>query len=127
MFNNRNKKEEENLLDMDDRLIIYESDGHNCEIHYITEISDEAVICAGRAVVPKEDCHVSMSAEGRVWLYNAPKEHVHEVERLAKLEKSIVLRQMTSYNPEKPVNPNTDLRFWAMAFLFFVEIIAVAV
>jgi len=34
---------------------------------------------------------------------------------------------MTSYNPEKPVNPNTDLRFWAMAFLLFVAIIAVAV
>lgn len=127
MFNNRNKKEEENLLDMDDRLIMYESDGHNCEIHYITEISDEAIICAGRAVVPKEDCHVSMSAEGRVWLYNAPKAHVHEVERLAKLEKSIVLRHMTSYNPEKPVNPNGDLRFWAMVFLLFVAIIAVAV
>ena len=122
----KNRKEEENFLDLDDRLIIYESDGHNCEIHYITEITDEAVICAGRAVVPKEDCHVSMSAEGRVWLFNAPKAHVHEVERLAKLEKSIVLRQMTSYNPEKPANPNHDMRFWAMTFLLFVAIIAVA-
>lgn len=126
MFN-RNKKEEENLLEMDDRLIIYESDGHNCEIYYVTEISDEAVICAGRVVVPKADCHVSMSAEGRVWLYNAPKAHVHEVERLAQLEKSMVLRQMTNYNPEKPVNPNLDMKFWAMAFLLFVAIIAVAV
>lgn len=126
MFN-RSKKEDENLLDMDDRLIMYESDGHNCEIHYVTEITDEAVICAGLAVVPKEDCHVSMSKEGRVWMYHAPKALVHEVERLAKLEKNIVLRQMTNYNPEKAANPNLDMKFWAMAFLLFVAIIAVAV
>lgn len=122
----KNKKEEENFLDLDDRLVIYENDGHNCEIYYVTEVSDESVIAAGRAVVPKADCHVSTSSEGRVWLYNAPKSHVHEVERLARLEQSIVLRQITNYKPEPPPNPNLDMKFWALAALLFVAIIAAA-
>ena len=123
---NRNKKEEENFLDLDDRLVIYESDGHNCEIYYVTEVSDEAVIAAGRAVVPKQDCHVSTSSEGRIWLYNAPKAHVHEVERLARLEQSMVLQQITNYKPEPKENPNLDMKFWALAALLFVAIIAAA-
>lgn len=120
------RKEEENFLDLDDRLIIYENDGHNCEIHYVTEVNDISVICAGRAVVPKQDCDVATSSEGRVWLFNAPKAHVHEVERLAQLEKSMVLNHITNYKPEPKENPNLDLKFWALAALLFVAIIAAA-
>lgn len=127
MFNfNRSKKEDENFFDLDDRLIIYENDGHNCEIYNVTEVNDQAVIAAGRAVVPKEECHVSTSAEGRIWLFNAPKAHVHEVERLARLEKSIVLQQITNYKPEPKENPNSDLRFWAVIGLLFVAIVVTA-
>lgn len=125
MFN-RNKKEEENFLDLDDRLVIWENDGHNCEIYYVTEITDESVICAGRVVVPKGDCSVATSSEGRVWLYDAPKAHVHEVERLARLEKSMVLQQITNYKPEPKENPNLDMKFWALIGLLFVAIIAAA-
>ncbi|MGF0472471.1 hypothetical protein ACQQ6W_23350 [Lysinibacillus fusiformis] len=120
------KKEEENFLDLDDRLIIYENDGHNCEIYYVTEVNDESVIAAGRAVVPKGDCSVSTSSEGRIWLYNAPKAHVHEVERLARLEQSMVLQQITNYKPEPKENPNLDLKHWALVGLLFVAIIAAA-
>jgi len=123
---NRKKKEEENFLDLEDRLIVYENDGHNCEIYYVTEVNEEAVIAAGRAVVPKGDCSVSTSSEGRIWLYNAPKAHVHEVERLARLEGSMVLRQITNYKPEPVENPNLDMKFWALAALLFVAIIAAA-
>lgn len=125
MFNKK-RKEEENFLDLDDRLVVYENDGHNCEIYYVTEVNDESVIVAGRAVVPKGDCVVSTSSEGRIWLYDAPKKHVHEVERLARLERSMVLQQITNYKPEPPVNPNLDLKFWALAILLFVAIIAAA-
>lgn len=125
MFNKK-KKEEENFLDLDDRLVIYANDAQTCEIYYVTEVSDESIICAGRAVVPKADCSVATSSEGRVWLYDAPKEHVHEVERLARLEQSIVLRQITNYKPDPPANPNLDMRFWGLAALLFVAIIAAA-
>lgn len=120
------KKEEEHFLDLDDRLIIYENDGHSCEIYYVTEVNDEAVIAAGRAVVPKGDCNVSTSSEGRIWLYNAPKAHVHEVERLARLEQSMVLQKITEYKPEPKENPNLDFKHWALVGLLFVAIIAAA-
>lgn len=125
MFKNK-RKEEENFLDLDDRLVVYENDGHNCEIYYVTEVNDESVVVAGRVVAPKGDCSVSTSSEGRIWLYNAPKAHVHEVERLARLEKSIVLKHITNYKPEPKENPNLDLKYWALAGLLFVAIIAAA-
>ncbi|MEA0565517.1 hypothetical protein [Lysinibacillus irui] len=125
MFKSK-RKEEDHFLDLDDRLIVYENDGHTCEIYYVTEVNDEAVIAAGRAVVPKGDCDVRTSSEGRVWLYNAPKKHVHEVERLAQLEKSMVLQKITDYKPEPKENPNLDMKFWALAALLFVAIIAAA-
>lgn len=122
----KKKREEENFLDLDDRLVIWAKDGHNCEIYYVTEVNDESVIVAGRVVVPKGDCNVSTSSEGRIWLYDAPKAHVHEVERLARLEQSMVLQQITNYKPEPKENPNHDLKHWALVGLLFVAIIVAA-
>lgn len=122
----KNKKEEENFLDLDDRLVVWNEGNQSCEIFYVTEVDDESVIVAGRVVVPKKLCNVATSAEGRVFLYQGPPAAIQHIESLARLEKSIVLRHITTYNPEKPANPNLDMKFWAMAFLLFVAIIAVA-
>lgn len=125
-FNGNKTNNDENFLDTDDRLVLYETDGHTCEIYYVTEVNDESVIAAGRAVVPKYECDVAVSQEGRVWLYQAPKAHIKEVERLARLEQSMVLQHITNYKPEPKENPNLDMKFWALALLLFVAIIAAA-
>lgn len=125
MFN-RNRKEEENFLDTDDRLIIWNEETLSCEIHYVTEINDESIIAAGHAVVPKNLCNIATSAEGRIFMYQAPAAAVQHVESLARLEQSIVLQHITNYKPEPKENPNLDMKFWALAGLLFVAIIAAA-
>lgn len=125
MFN-RNKKEEENFLDLDDRLIVWNEENLSCDIHYVTEVNDESVIVAGRFVAPKKLCSVATSSEGRVYMYQAPAVAIEHIETLAKLEQSIVLQNITNYKPEPKENPNLDMKFWALAGLLFVAIIAAA-
>ncbi|QTB25013.1 hypothetical protein J1907_23755 (plasmid) [Lysinibacillus sphaericus] len=120
------KKEEEHFLDLDDRLIVWNEENHSCEIHYVTEVSDESVIVAGRFVAPKELCNVATSSEGRVYIYQAPAVAIQHIESLAKLEQSMVLQQITNYKPEPKENPNLDFKHWALVGLLFVAIIAAA-
>lgn len=45
------------------------------------------------------------------------------VERLADLEQSIVLSQLTAYTEPKKDNPNLDLKFWGVAIALIIAII----
>ena len=120
------KKQDELNFETDDRLIIYDLEQRTTDIYFVTSVDDEKVIAAGRAVVPKADCIVTVSEIGRVYTYNAPTELIVEVERLARLEQSIVLQQLTSYTEPIKDNPNTDLTKWALFGLLFVAIIVAA-
>ena len=122
-----NKKQSDEMnFETDDRLIIYDLEKRTTDIYFVTTVDDEKVIAAGRAVVPKSDCIVTVSEIGRVYTYNAPTEMIVEVEKLAKLEQSIVLQQLTNYTEPIKDNPNLDFTKWALFGLLFVAIIVAA-
>lgn len=122
-----NKKQNDEMnFETDDRLIIYDLEKRTTDIYFVTTVDDEKVIAAGRAVVPKSDCIVTVSEIGRVYTYNAPTEMIVEVEKLAKLEQSIVLQQLTNYTEPIKDNPNLDFTKWALFGLLFVAIIVAA-
>lgn len=127
MFFKRKAVEEElDLFDTGDRLIIYNTDQRTVDIVPVTGVTDTQVESIGRYIIPKQDVSVHVSDFGRVYTFEAPQKIVEETERLARLEQSIVLKQITNYKPEEEINPNSDLYKWALIFLLFVAIIAAA-
>lgn len=126
MLFNKRKEEEETFFETEHRLIVYNMDQLTTDIYIVTTVDDEKVIAAGRCAVPKADCTVTVSEFGRVYTYQAPNNVIEETERLAKLEQSIVLQQLTNYKAPKEPNPNLDFMKWALVGLLFVAIIVAA-
>lgn len=116
------KQEDQQQEYYEDRLVVIESDSTVCEIYDNVTIDEDSLNASGARdlKVPKADCIVKVSETGRVWIYNAPEQHVANTERLAALERSMVLKQLTMYKPEDPQNPNSDLRFWAVVGICIV-------
>lgn len=128
MFFLKNNKTEDELdfFETNHRLIVYNTEQHTADICMVTDVTDTHVIAAGKYSIPKEDLSVHSSEKGRVYTLNAPTHIVTEVERLARLEKSIVLQQITNYKPPEVENPNLDMKYWALAVLLFIAIIVSA-
>ena len=127
LFGGKNKKEmDEYFGDGDDRLIVFDTDKRTTDVVYVTEVTADAVISHGKYKVPKTDCEVYTSPEGRVYVMKTTTPIVTETERLAKLEISTVLSQITSYKAPVKENPNLDMKFWAVVGLLFVAIIMAA-
>ncbi|HHY72275.1 MAG TPA: hypothetical protein GX497_03440 [Bacillus bacterium] len=98
MFFNR-KKKDEIFPETNDILIIFDDEKKTSEIHRINEFTEESAIVTGKYNVPILDCEITNSDEGRNFFYRAPSQMVEETKRLAQLEKSIVLTQITNYKP----------------------------
>lgn len=120
------KKDDEFNVLLDDRLVVIDLEQRTSDIVYLDEITDTHVQATGRYVVPREDCEVTTSSEGRVWIVKAQTHVITELQRLARLEQSIVLTQLTNFKPPVVENPNTDMFKWGLFVLLFVAIIAAA-
>ena len=96
------RKKEEFLEDTNDVLIVFDSDTLTSDIQHITDIDEESVTVRGMYKVPYADCIITNSQGGRNFFYKAPAQSVEETRRLAHLEKSIVLKQITQYKPSAP-------------------------
>lgn len=119
------RKKDDDIFDIYGELVVYNADKRTVDRVPIDDISDTHVTSTGRYSVPKEDLSIHVSTDGTVvYTLEAPEFYVQETERLAKLERSIVLTQITQFKPPVEDNPNTDMRFWALAVLLFVAIIA---
>lgn len=119
-----NRKEEDEFnFETDDLLIIFDDDNKTSDIARVTAVADDAVIVAGRYKVPLGDCEITTGMEGRNFFYRAPARSVVETERLAKLEMSTVLEQVTAYSP--PVPPTS--MDWTKGLLFGLVFIAFVV
>lgn len=83
-----------------DRVIILEDTGQ-ADIATVYDLDDQAIYAASPTqeyAIPRTDVQaVYVSSMGRVFLMGAEPEYVRDTERLAALEKSIVLRQITMY------------------------------
>lgn len=95
----RRKKKDEFFPETNDILIVFDDEKKTSDIQRISEITPESVIVTGKYNVPLGDCTITNSNEGRNFFYNAPSEMIQETKRLAQLEKSIVLTQITNYRP----------------------------
>lgn len=93
------RKNEEMLEETNDLLIIFDDDKKISDVQRITDIDENSVTVRGMYKVPLEDCEVTNSPTGRNFFYRAPSKSITEVQRLARLEKAIVLQHITSYKP----------------------------
>lgn len=122
LFNKRDQ--DEFTMETNDLLIVFDDTQRTSDIRRITTISEDSVICAGYYKVPYQDCEITTGREGRNFFYRAPRESVIETERLAQLEKNMVLSQITAYRP--PVLPSamdwTKGLLFALIFIAFIVI-----
>lgn len=122
-----NKKSETDVFEMStDRLIVMDVEKRTSDVVYIDDVDDMSITSTGRYKVPRGDCDVFTSPEGLVYILKADAQYVQETKRLAALERSVVLAQLTQYKPEPKENPNLDMFKWGLFFLLFVAIIVAA-
>lgn len=117
---NRRREENEFFPDTDDLLIIFDQDNKTSQIHRISEIREGTIYVTGRHAIPLNDCEVTTGLEGRNFFYRAPSKVIEETERLAKLEQSMVLTQITAYKP--PIPPSS--MDWTKGLLFGLVFVA---
>jgi hypothetical protein len=121
-FFNRKKEEQDefNFL-TNDILIVFDDEGKTSDIRHITAIDEQSIIVAGAYKVPLQDCEISTGRDGRNFFYRAPSQSIRETERLARLEQSMVLSQITAYKP--PLLPNSI--DWTKGLLFAIIFVCV--
>ncbi|MDG5787778.1 hypothetical protein QA612_09725 [Evansella sp. AB-P1] len=115
------RKKEDMFEETSDLLIIFDNDLKTSDVQRVTHIDEESVEVTGIYKVPLQDCEVTNGIEGRNFFYRAPSQSVQEVKRLAQLEKSMVLQQITSYKP--PREEGVDITKIGLMILIFVAFI----
>lgn len=119
----KKRNEDEFTMETNDLLIVFDDTARTSDIKRITTITEDSIICAGYYKVPLLDCEITTGAEGRNFFYRAPRQSITETQRLAQLEKNMVLNQITAYKP--PVLPSA--MDWTKGLLFFLIFIAFVV
>lgn len=104
LFKKKTAEEEEFEFLTNDLLIVFNQDKKTSDVAHVSEVTDEAVLVDGKYKVPIEDCEITTGKDGRNFFYRAPAQSITETERLARLEMSTVIKQMTSY--QEPNVPN---------------------
>ena len=79
------------------------------------------MIVAGKYKIPLLDCVVTTGLDGRNYFYNAPTQSILETKRLADLERSMVLEQITAYRP--PLPPSS--MDWTKGLLFGALVLSI--
>ena len=104
LFKRKKDEDDEYIFETSDLLIVFDDEKKISDINRVTAVDEDAVIVAGLYKVPLEDCEITTGKEGRNFFYRAPSKSITETQRLAQLEISTVLEQVTAYRP--PVPPN---------------------
>lgn len=117
---NKKKDEAEYMFETQDLLIVFDDENKTSDIKRVTSVTEGVVIAAGHYKVPLLDCEVTTGQEGRNFFYRAPSQSIRETERLANLEMSTVLEQITAYKP--PIPPAA--MDWTKGLLFGLVFIA---
>jgi len=119
----KKKEDEEFFAETDDVIVIFDRDNRTSIIERISEIRENCIYVTGKHAVPLEDAVISNGVEGRIFYLNAPTEYITETRRLAALEKSMVLSQVTAYKTPQPPG-SMD---WTKASLFGLVALAILV
>lgn len=118
---NKKKEEDDFNFETSDLLIVFDDEKRTSDIKRVTSVMDGAVTVAGFYKIPLHDCEITTGAEGRNFFYRAPSQSIIETERLAELEESMVLSQITAY--KTPVPPSAI--DWTKGLLFGLVFICV--
>lgn len=124
-FRKRKKDEDEDFfVETDDVVVIFDDEKRTSTIERVSLIKDNTIYVNGKHAVPLEDVEVTNGVEGRIFFYRAPTRSITETERLAALEMSMVLKQVTAYNPPVPVGGMdwTKTLLFGLVFLAFIVI-----
>jgi hypothetical protein len=105
MFFKSNKQEETR-----DMLVTIDPDSGQADIQQIKEINSERILTHGYSV-PIGDTRAYTGRKGRIFVVNAPAEATSDYKRIAELEKSVVLKQITRYKDD-PGKNEIDLKFY---------------
>jgi hypothetical protein len=85
-----------------DVLVILSSNG-TAEIAPVLEINEERILAYGEVEysVPIGEAKVYIGRRGRIFTYPASEENITDTKRIAALERSTVLRQITMFEKER--------------------------
>jgi hypothetical protein len=125
-------KKDEVSSPIQDVLVIMSSDG-TADIAPIIEINEERILATGEDevdyAVPIGDAKLYIGRRGRIYTYPASDENVFDVKRIAALEKSTVLKQITLFEKETAAPdvklPIGKIILVAAVVLIFIIILAV--
>lgn len=126
---NRN---DDSYYEPQDTLIVLNDNG-TADLMDVTSINDERIhagpwIGEDQISVPIQDVRQYVGKKGRVFLYPSTVENVTDCRRIAQLEVSTVMRQITHFEREQdpPAKPISKLLLMGIALVIVIIIIAVA-
>lgn len=119
------------VYEPEDMLVVIKDDG-TADIAAIVSINDERIYAEstdGSFAVPIADAKSHTGRKGRIFLYPSTVENVTDCQRIAALERSTVLRQITHFDngydePGKPL-PLGKIMFVAAAVILLIIFMAV--
>lgn len=91
-----------------DRIVIF-SDNNEADVAIVYDRTDDALYASSETqeyCIPISDTRSYVGKTGRIYLLGANQDYISDTVRLAALERSIVLRQITQFN--KPVEEVTS-------------------
>lgn len=86
-----------------DKLVVIDENG-TADIASVFDRDDQKIYAESSShdyAVPMGDCKVHVGSIGRIYVLQADSDYVSDTQRLAALEKSIVLRQVTQFERER--------------------------
>lgn len=129
-FFKRNQEDDEFYPATRDILVTFNPDSQTADIVHVTDINHERVLGAelggNHFSVPIQDVKAFTGPKGRVFFYNAPEESIQDVQRIAELEKSTVLRQITRYH-DIEVQPPVDFMKYVLIGILGLTILILVI
>lgn len=126
----KKKEDEEDFYEYNtgDVLVTFDPDNQTGDVVPVTSINHERVLGAdsyGKVnyAVPLSDLKVFTGRKGRIFFYNAPQESIKDTQRLADLEKSTVLQQITRYHDNATQQPIDVMKYVLVGIIGIMGII----
>lgn len=111
-----------------DKIVVIDANG-TADIATIFDRDDESLYAESATedyAVPIADVTAHVGTSGRIYMLKADSDYVSDTKRLAALEKSIVLRQVTHFQkPAEPEGSGINIRTILMYALVGVLLLAV--
>jgi hypothetical protein len=111
-----------------DRIVIIDDSG-SADIATVFDIDDQAIYAESPTQdysIPIADVISYVGPSGRIYILKADADYVGDTQRLAALEKSIVLRQITHFSkPAEPEGSGINIRSILMYAMIGILLLAV--